>query len=149
MSCRSLLVTNNPFLKEISKVCDFVDGSTLDVLRRARDMVHAGWVLLSHPMYGNLRPHQHPYRSILLEEPPAGVAPTDLLSLEYIENAILTYSNQSREIMRPEDVPLDAREDYAFVDAELIKESLSRYGLIKHVRIQHSEKGVRMDGGIE
>jgi hypothetical protein len=61
----------------------------------------------------------------------------------------LTYSGQSRKILWPEDVPLDAREDYAFIDAELIKESLSRYGLIKHVRIQHSEKGVRMDGGIE
>ena len=39
--------------------------------------------------------------------------------------------------------------DFVEMFIELIKESLSRYGLIKHVRIQHSEKGVRMDGGIE
>lgn len=89
-----------------------------------------GWVLLTHPLYGNLRPHQHPYRSVLLEGPRGGAASTDQLSLEYIENAIAVFSAPSARIMRPEDAPPDVRGDFALIDAELMKESLSRYGIV-------------------
>ena len=129
MSCRRILVTNNPLLKERISSCDFVEGSTFDVLVRARDSVHAGWVLLSHPLYGNLRPHQHPYRSILMERSSDGASSADLLSVEYIENAIAIYSSQVARILSTEGMPDDVRQDFAFIDTELMKETLSRYGM--------------------
>lgn len=131
MSCRRLLVTNNPLLRKNVSSCDFVEGDSLDVLLQARDCVHAGWILLSHPLYGNLRPHQHPYRSILLEYPSGkGPASLDITSLEYMENALRVYSSQKTHILTVGGMPEDVRSDFAFLDGELIKESLSRYGML-------------------
>lgn len=127
MFCRKMLVTNNPLLHEQISSCDFVEGNSLDVLVRTRNFIHEGWVLLSHPHYGNLRPHQHPYRSILMERPQGASSGADLLSVEYIENAIAIYSSQSSRILSAEGIPDSVRQDFAFIDAELMKESLSRY----------------------
>ena len=129
MSCRRLLITNNPFLsKNIS--CSFpVEGTSLDVLRAARDRVHGGWTVLSSPLYGNLRPHQHPYRSILIEKSENQPAGVDLLSLELIENALSIYTSQEFCILSPENMTEEVREDFACIDAELMKETLERYRL--------------------
>jgi hypothetical protein len=130
MSCRRLLVTNNPLLRNAVPSCDFIDGNPLAVLLRSRDYVHLGWILLSHPLYGNLRPHQHPYRSILLERPDGEPRPAlDLQSLEYVENALGVYSAEKERILSDKGMPEGVRDDFAVIDAELMKESLSRYGL--------------------
>lgn len=141
MSCRRVLVTNNPLLKEKVASCEFVAGSSLDVLIRTRNFVHEGWVLLSHPLYGNLRPHQHPYRSILAETT-QGKSSVDLLSLEYIENAIAIYSAQSTRILSADGMREAVRQDFAFIDGELMKESLSRYGMfVRDVSVNRAAKG--------
>ncbi len=127
MFCRKMLVTNNPLLNEQIYSCDFVEGNSLDVLIRSRNLIHKGWVLLTHPLYGNLRPHQHPYRSILMERVSESSATVDPLSVEYIENAIAIYSAQSSRILSVEGMPEDVRQDFSFIDADLMKESLSRY----------------------
>ena len=44
----------------------FVQGSLMDVLVQARDQVHNGAVLLTHPLYGSVKPNETPYRSLLL-----------------------------------------------------------------------------------
>ena len=130
MSCRRLLVTNNPLLRNAVPSCDFIDGNPLAVLLRSRDYVHLGWILLSHPLYGNLRPHQHPYRSILLERPAGETRSSlDLQSLEYLENALGVYSAEKERILSDKGMPEGVRDDFAVIDAELMKESLSRYGL--------------------
>lgn len=127
MFCRRMLVTNNPLLNEQISSRDFVKGNSLDVLIRTRNLIHKGWVLLTHPLYGNLRPHQHPYRSILMERASDSSSSVDPLSVEYIENAIAIYSAQSSRILSVEGMPEDVRQDFAFIDADLMKESLSRY----------------------
>ncbi|HCL79967.1 MAG TPA: GrdX protein [Synergistaceae bacterium] len=127
MVCRRLLVTNNPQLCPVVRSCVFVEGTTLDVLLRVRDHVHLGWRLLTHPLYGNLRPHQHLYRSILLERQEGSV---DLESLDYMESALRIYTAESRRIMSADGIPEEHREDFAFVDYELIKESLLQYGMV-------------------
>lgn len=131
MFCRKLLVTNNPVLGAAVSPCEFVEGDTLSVLLRVRDLVHRGWVLLSHPLYGNLRPNQHPYRSILAELPCGGSRPhVDLQSLEYIENALGIYLAEKDRILSDRDLPGGVKDDFAFIDAELMKESLSRYRMM-------------------
>ena len=127
MFCRRMLVTNNPLLNEQISSRDFVEGNSLDVLIRTRNLIHKGWVLLTHPLYGNLRPHQHPYRSILMERASDSSSSVDPLSVEYIENAIAIYSAQSSRILSVEGMSEDVRQDFAFIDADLMKESLSRY----------------------
>jgi precorrin-6x reductase len=62
-----------------------------------------------------------------MERPQGASSGADLLSVEYIENAIAIYSSQSSRILSAEGIPDSVRQDFAFIDAELMKESLSRY----------------------
>lgn len=69
---RAILITNNPsFPSRVPAGVDvlLLDGGARDVLITARDRVHQGWRLANHPLYGNFRPHQQPYRSLLLLPP--------------------------------------------------------------------------------
>ena len=147
MRKRAVLVTNNSDLRRwvllkrpiggergrdalpSTECVVMVNGSSLDVLVTVRDAVHLGSRLLTHPLCGNLRPHQQPFRSILIEE--NRDSPVDLESLSMIEEAILVYCGCGAALPLPHDLPDAAREDYAFVDAELMRESLMRYGLLQ------------------
>lgn len=54
----------------------------------------------------------------------------DLESLTLIEEAVLVYRSCEKRLLRPNMLPAAIREDYAFVDFELMKESLQQYGLL-------------------
>lgn len=76
MAGRAILITNNPtFSSHVPAGVEVLvlDGGARDALTAARDRVHLGWRLANHPLYGNFRPHQQPYRSLLLL-PPMGDA---------------------------------------------------------------------------
>ncbi len=75
-----LIITNNCMVNEAvvnsGESCfrnftvDFVpDLSQMEVLIKARDMIHLGAKLVMHPMMGRIRPHETPYKSVLLEVP--------------------------------------------------------------------------------
>lgn len=62
------LITNYPlFFTRSSAGLDLrlLDDSACAVLICARDLVHKGWRLANHPLYGNFRPHQQSYRSLI------------------------------------------------------------------------------------
>jgi hypothetical protein len=122
-----VLITNNPGLCGAVSVGRLIEGSSLDVLIAARDAVHLGASLLTHPLCGNLRPHQQPFRSVLIEENPGALV--DLESLSLIDSAVTIYRDCGR-LSLPEDLHPDLLRDYAFVDFELMRESLERYGVL-------------------
>lgn len=69
MAGRASLITNNPLFSTHSPAgldLRLLDDSARAVLICARDLVHKGWRLANHPLYGNFRPHQQPYRSLVL-----------------------------------------------------------------------------------
>jgi hypothetical protein len=128
------LITNNANLRQYVSsqrflarflIC-FVEGSSLDVLITVRDAVHLGACLLTHPLYGNLRPHQQPFRSVLIKENPGSLV--DRESRSMIVDAVLLYRSCENNPLLPGNLTNAARDDYAFVDAELMRESLTRYG---------------------
>ncbi|MDR1730805.1 MAG: GrdX family protein [Synergistaceae bacterium] len=128
---KCVVVTNNPFLYRFVSSGRFIEGSALHVLLDVRDSLHRGGKLLTHPLCGNLRPYQQPYRSVLTEENPArdkSGFPIDLESISIIENAVLVYRSCEERLALPALLPETLREDYAFVDFELMRESLERYG---------------------
>ena len=127
-----LLVTNNEELCRGVKKGRFVAGSSLDVLVAVRDLVHRGALLLTHPLCGNLRPYQQPFRSVLVEERPGELV--DLESLSLIEDAVAVYKACESRMLTPEKLDNDKRADYAFIDAELMTESLERYGQLGTVQ---------------
>ena len=131
-----VLITNNPCFKQSidSSRLMFLHGASLDVLTAARDAVHLGSELLTHPLYGNLRPNQQPFRSILLRNPAQKERNFNsvayLESISTIEEAVMLYRGYGGRLPDPECLPDAMRDDYAFVDSELMRESLALYGLL-------------------
>ena len=121
------LITNNPALYQDIKNSELIEGSSLDVLIHVRSLVHLGSLLLTHPLCGNLRPNHQPFRSVIVDEK-NGLADLDSLSL--IEEAVRVY--QSCRLILPDELNESTRNDYAYIDSELMKESLEQYGLAKN-----------------
>ena len=100
MAGRAILITNNPsFPYRVPAGVDvlLLDGGARDALTTARDRVHQGWRLANHPLYGNFRPHQQPYRSLLLLPPsPSGTVDSD--SLHFLEQALQLYQSPSAKV---------------------------------------------------
>ena len=113
------LITNNMNLYKSVKNGEFINGSSLDVLIHVRSLVHLGSKILTHPLCGNLRPNHQPFRSVIIDEEKGLV---DLDSLSLIEDAVRVY--QSCKVITPEEIDEATLKDYAFIDSELMKESL-------------------------
>lgn len=69
-----LIVTNNPMAaKEFAgqgEVRLYPEDTYREILVRARDLVYIGHRLRNHPLYGSLRPHETPYRTVVLSDRP-------------------------------------------------------------------------------
>ncbi|MCR4817347.1 MAG: GrdX family protein [Fretibacterium sp.] len=132
---KTILITNNEELCCCVQRGRFIDGSSLDVLIAVRDLVHRGGVLLTHPLCGNLRPYQQPFRSILIEEHPGGLVDLDSLSL--IEEAVSVYNACRDRLIFPDSLQEETRADYAYIDGELMRESLEQYGQLRREAVLH------------
>ncbi|MBR0257089.1 MAG: GrdX family protein [Synergistaceae bacterium] len=120
------LITNNEALCASVMRSEYVEGSSLDVLLRVRGLVHSGSIIITHPLCGNLRPNHQPYRSVIIDELKG---PADFDSLSLIEQAISVY--QSCRLILPCELDELRRADYAYVDAEIMRESISQCGLMR------------------
>ena len=119
------LITNNPALYHGIKNSELIEGSALDVLIHVRSLVHLGSLILTHPLCGNLRPYHQPFRSVIIDEKRG---PVDLESLSLIEDTVHIY--QSCKLIMPHEINELTRKDYAYIDSELMRESLLQYKLI-------------------
>ena len=85
----NILITNNPMVnqkqfKEVEKI--FLENEELlAVLYRARDKIHEGHKLLTHPLSGSIKPNQTPYKSIMITKEKGQL---DFESLQIIEDSI-------------------------------------------------------------
>lgn len=121
-----LIVTNNPLVKDLDGA-EFNDTDLMSVMHRARDLVHQGYRLISHPLSGSVKPNETPYKSIVLSAKPE--ASVDFDSLRVIEGSIQTAAKLLK------DRPLPAwdskvRADFQFIDHALLTsalQSLSHY----------------------
>ena len=121
------LITNNSDLFYHVKAAELVDGSSLDVLIRVRSLVHLGSRIMTHPLCGNLRPSHQPFRSVLIDSQKGSA---EMESLSMIEEAVHVY--ESCKLITPNELDEKTRADYAYIDSELMRESLEQYGLITH-----------------
>lgn len=93
------------------------------VLVYARNLIHLGHKLLSHPLSGSIKPNENPFKSILLSGNSSGL---DLESLQIIENCILMLNNFP---IKYKEMPLSWRNDFEKIDLELIKGAIDNYRL--------------------
>ena len=109
-----LIVSNNPLVRLDCENMIFVEGSYEDVLIKVRDLVYEGVELVSHPLTASMRMLYSPYRSIILGNKNNKVDP---FHMETIENSIIDY----RKNLKNRKVDWKNKDDYAFVDYELLK----------------------------
>ena len=109
-------------------LCIFFDADARSVVTAARDCIHNGWLLLHHPLYGNYRPYQQPFRSLLLASPTTVSTGPDMMSLHLIEEALLVYS--SNKTLAPSNAPVSLLDACALLDYELMRLPLEQYGVI-------------------
>lgn len=109
-------------------LCIYFDADARAVVTAARDGIHLGWRLLHHPLYGNYRPHQQPYRSLLLASPAAKTAGLDLESLHLIEEALIVY-NENRTLA-PSEAPASLLDACGLLDYELMRLPLEQAGVV-------------------
>ena len=116
-----LIISNNPLVKGILSSTyriDFIDGGYEDVLIKVRDKVYLGHELLSHPLSGSVKPHETPYKSVLVSIPTTTL---DAEMADIISTAIETaqkFEHQKRELTPK------IHEDFQLIDYTLIASAL-------------------------
>ena len=116
----NILLTNNPYAAERYKgayAVSYMDTPALDVLKAARDMVHGGGRLLSHPITSGISPKESPFVSIIILPNGHG---TDFDSVKIIESAIATYI----KIGQPKALPENIKKDYMIIDCEMLTKEI-------------------------
>ncbi|WP_242943838.1 GrdX family protein [Peptoclostridium litorale] len=124
------IITNNPLVKEelvrqanrpdkVEEII-FVDCDYMGVLEKVRDLVHTGYEILTHPLYGSVKPNETPYRTIFIKEGKG----LNVESLTLIEGAIQTVQKFQLNYKTPvwdEKVT----NDFQVVDLDLIVNTLN------------------------
>ncbi len=86
---KKVIITNNSKVFEkyenLYEIIYLENGSYVDVLNKARDIIHTSCKLLTHPMSGSLKPNQTPYKSVIVGK---DTGKTDYESVILIENSI-------------------------------------------------------------
>ena len=124
-------ITNNNDLVKCVSNAQFVDGPALSVLVMARDLIHKGWKLAANPFYGNLKPNQQPYRTLVLSSDRENeIVKVEEHSLFLIESAITVYS-ECKVIRKPGDMAEEIDMDYKYVDFALMEETLKSCGMLR------------------
>lgn len=122
-----LIVTNNELvLKKYQADYQimFIQNGVAEVFKKARDEIHRGYRLINHPLMGSIKPDRTPCRSLLLKSG----GKIDRLSLEVIENAIMSYvkfaaQSSDREVS-DRAINERVRHDYELIDLELLENVL-------------------------
>lgn len=125
MCLQVLCLSNNPLIKNCLSSLEFIDGSSCDVIFRARDLIHQGWQLLGHPLYGNFHIKKHPYRTLVLQQKGGGVWDSVVL----IEAALSACNQDQYKGVLSSDLPESIAYDYSFLDRALMSETLKTYKL--------------------
>lgn len=114
-----LIVTNNPMAAERfagrGRVCFYPEESYRDILRRVRDLVYVGHRLRNHPLYGSLRPHETPYRTVVLSE--EAMAP-DGEECTILSDALTLTAGFTLPDVQAMD--RDILRDYQYIDCDLV-----------------------------
>ncbi len=138
------IITNNPLVRDKLKESidvDYRPCSYLELLKAARDEIHEGAVLLTHPLSGSVKPGETPYKSIMLaggkrsfSGTGAGSSKalkTDFASVELIESAVETCQKflQHARWPEPEKLSEQVHRDFQVVDYTLIISAFPSAGI--------------------
>lgn len=125
-----ICVTNNNELTGSVKNVKYIRGSALSVLMEGRDLIHLGLRLAASPLYGNFKPDQQPYRTLILFlDRDLAEKEIDTSSLAMIDSAIRIWSETKLKTVSDE-INEEVDGDLRFVDYALIEGTLKSCGLL-------------------
>ena len=100
---------------------------------------YGGWELLASPFYGNFKPNQQPYRTLVLRKNNGGNGGLpDAQSLSLIEDSVRFYEN-SHWIMPPGRLADNIEKDFRYMDMILLEETFRQYGILTSPVKSYSE----------
>ncbi len=128
MKC--IIITNNSLVAEkIHKVtqheCDVLykeEYSFLTVLEHARNLIHKGHALLTHPLSGSIKPYETPFKTVVVSK---SVSELDINSLDIIERAIETTKKFLSDYNKREFTD-KIYDDFRLIDYSLIKGAIEQ-----------------------
>ena len=114
-SIDKLLTNNSMAAQRFADVLDvdFKDSPPMDILKAARDLVHLGHKLLTHPVTSGTAPQGSPYVSVIIS---AETEATDFDSVSIIESAIRLYDKMRIVMQLPEAIA----KDFMLIDCEVL-----------------------------
>lgn len=118
------LLTNNPKFINYSKKnieVDYRDENYLKILEIARDFVHKNYEIITHPLYGSVKPNETIYRSIVLQK----VELLDINSVNLISDAIETFKKFNNMKKTPNWTE-SIKDDFSVIDYDLINNAIER-----------------------
>ena len=118
-----IIITNNPIVKQeiTNKEILHKDITYIEILKEFRDLIHKGYELLSHPLYGSVKPNETPYRSIIMKKGKN----LDTNSLILIEEAIATCSKFQKNKITPNWTE-KVTDDFKVIDFDILNNTLQR-----------------------
>lgn len=124
---KNVMVTNNYRCLERWKGMLRIDYNEewkyLDVLLAARDYIHKGYLLLTHPLAGSVKPNQTPFKSVILSEESLEGA-EEFRDLAMIEESIEAYYKFMKNRPLPKWTETTA-EDFRTIDLSLMEGVMS------------------------
>ena len=118
------LLTNNPkFLNYQNKKIKikYYETNYFEILKKTRDLVHKNYEILTHPLYGSIKPNETLYRSIVVQKSDS----LSINSLSLISEAIDTFmkfKNNKKTPLWSEKI----KEDFSVIDFDLITNAIGR-----------------------
>lgn len=119
----TLIISNNKLVNEnLSTHVEvlFSEMTLLETMEKARDLIHKGYKLLTHPLSGSIKPNDTPYKSIALEK---RLGPVDFQSMEIMEQSIARTRSLLEQRAVP-DWPEECLKDFRAIDLDLIRNAL-------------------------
>lgn len=119
-----LLITNNRYVwdryKDHMEIIYDEDIDYMGILELARDKIHKGHMLLTHPLSGSIKPNETPYKTIMISKE---IKDLDIDSLNIIEESIFT----ARKFLNNRPTPNwteKVLDDFRTIDLSLIENTI-------------------------
>ena len=119
----TLIISNNKLVNEnLSTHVEvlFSEMTLLETMEKARDLIHKGYKLLTHPLSGSIKPNDTPNKSIALEK---RLGPVDFKTLEIMVLSIARTRSLLEQRAVP-DCPEECLKDFRAIDLDLIRNAL-------------------------
>lgn len=119
-----MIITNNEMVyNKYKDTYDIMllDGTFKDVLIKARDKIHEGYELLTHPLSSSIKPNETPYKSVIISENKGNL---NLNSIYIIENSIMSFDNFN--LNKIKNITEKMKEDFKLIDLTVLESALDK-----------------------